>query len=69
MSKEALVELCRVYQDRHFKMGNYWLDRIVPLVARKGRAAYLGPRSADHPDPGAASTVLLFTALRDGFRE
>lgn len=40
-------------------------ERIVPLVARKGRASYLGPRSAGHPDPGAASTLLLFEAFRD----
>jgi len=32
LSKEALVELCRVYQDRYFKMGNHWLDRIVSMV-------------------------------------
>ncbi|GGK95729.1 dihydroxyacetone kinase subunit L [Sphaerisporangium melleum] len=36
----------------------------IPLQARKGRASYLGERSAGHEDPGAASTVLLFTALR-----
>jgi dihydroxyacetone kinase-like protein len=35
----------------------------VPLVARKGRASYLGPRSAGHQDPGATSTALLFAAL------
>nr|BFE62676.1 dihydroxyacetone kinase subunit DhaL [Dactylosporangium thailandense] len=35
----------------------------VPLVARKGRASYLGERSAGHLDPGAASTVLIFEAL------
>lgn len=40
-------------------------ERIVPLVAQKGRASYLGARSAGHPDPGAASTLLLFEALRD----
>jgi phosphoenolpyruvate---glycerone phosphotransferase subunit DhaL len=40
-------------------------ERIIPLVARKGRASYLGPRSAGHADPGAASTLLLFEALRD----
>lgn len=44
-------------------------DRIVPLVARKGRASYLGERSAGHPDPGAASTTLLFHALRDTFAD
>ncbi|MET8159532.1 DAK2 domain-containing protein [Sphaerisporangium sp. NPDC005289] len=36
----------------------------VPLMARKGRASYLGERSIGHEDPGAASTVLLFVALR-----
>ena len=34
-------------------------DAATPLVARKGRASYLGERSADHQDPGATSTVLL----------
>jgi dihydroxyacetone kinase-like protein len=34
-------------------------DSVTPLVARKGRASYLGERSADHMDPGAASAVLL----------
>ena len=34
-------------------------DAVTPLVARKGRASYLGERSADHVDPGAASAVLL----------
>ena len=35
----------------------------VPLVARKGRASYLGDRSAGHLDPGAASTDMLLQAL------
>lgn len=33
-----------------------------PLVARKGRASYLGERSAGHRDPGAASSALLLRA-------
>ncbi|GAB3399844.1 dihydroxyacetone kinase subunit L [Flindersiella endophytica] len=37
----------------------------TPLVARKGRASYLGERSAGHQDPGATSTALLFRALAD----
>ncbi|MEO8510254.1 MAG: dihydroxyacetone kinase subunit DhaL [Chloroflexota bacterium] len=41
-------------------------DRITPLVARKGRASYLGERSANHADPGATSTTILFESLRDG---
>lgn len=37
-------------------------DAATPLVARKGRASYLGDRSAGHQDPGATSTVLLLEA-------
>jgi phosphoenolpyruvate---glycerone phosphotransferase subunit DhaL len=37
----------------------------IPLVAHKGRASYLGERSAGHQDPGATSTALLFRALAD----
>ena len=40
-------------------------DATIPLVARKGRASYLGERSADHQDPGATSvTMLLESAAR-----
>lgn len=31
----------------------------IPLVARKGRASYLGERSAGHQDPGATSSYLI----------
>ncbi len=34
-------------------------DATTPLVARKGRASYLGERSAGHQDPGATSTTLM----------
>ena len=37
----------------------------VPLVATKGRASYLGERSAGHADPGATSTALLIRAAAD----
>jgi len=37
----------------------------VPLVARKGRASYLGERSAGHQDPGATSSHLLLEAAAD----
>ena len=36
-----------------------------PLVARKGRASYLGERSAGHRDPGAESSALLLRAAAD----
>jgi dihydroxyacetone kinase-like protein len=35
------------------------MQATTPLVARKGRASYLGERSAGHQDPGATSTHLL----------
>jgi dihydroxyacetone kinase-like protein len=38
-------------------------DATADLVARKGRASYLGDRSLGHIDPGAASTALMFDAL------
>ncbi|MBV8376349.1 MAG: dihydroxyacetone kinase subunit L [Verrucomicrobia bacterium] len=41
------------------------LSSTTPLIARKGRASYLGERSAGHPDPGASSTVLLFRSAAE----
>jgi dihydroxyacetone kinase-like protein len=38
-------------------------NATVPLVAKKGRASYLGERSVGHMDPGAASTTILLRAL------
>jgi dihydroxyacetone kinase-like protein len=35
----------------------------IPLVARKGRASYLGERSTGHLDPGAASSAILIRCL------
>jgi dihydroxyacetone kinase-like protein len=36
------------------------MKATTPLVARKGRASYLGERSEGHQDPGATSTYYLF---------
>ncbi|MFC5791042.1 dihydroxyacetone kinase subunit L [Agromyces tardus] len=44
-------------------------DATIPLVARKGRASYLGDRSADHLDPGATSAAILVQALADSHAE
>jgi dihydroxyacetone kinase-like protein len=38
----------------------------IPLVATKGRASYLGERSAGHQDPGATSVTLLLRAAASG---
>jgi phosphoenolpyruvate---glycerone phosphotransferase subunit DhaL len=40
-------------------------DDTIPMVARKGRASYLGERSAGHQDPGATSAAMLFEAAAD----
>jgi phosphoenolpyruvate---glycerone phosphotransferase subunit DhaL len=45
--------------------GEEGLKSTIPLVARKGRASYLGERSAGHADPGATSTVLLVRAAAE----
>lgn len=37
----------------------------IPLVATKGRASYLGERSAGHQDPGATSSALILEAAAD----
>jgi dihydroxyacetone kinase-like protein len=41
------------------------MESTVPLVAKKGRASYLGERSAGHQDPGATSTHLLLETAAD----
>jgi dihydroxyacetone kinase-like protein len=41
----------------------------IPLVARKGRASYLGERSAGHQDPGATSSHLLLEAAAETWGE
>jgi dihydroxyacetone kinase-like protein len=37
----------------------------VPMLARKGRASYLGERSIGHQDPGATSSALLIRSLAE----
>ena len=41
------------------------MKATIPMIARKGRASYLGERSRDHQDPGATSTHLLVETLAD----
>ncbi|MBL1096776.1 dihydroxyacetone kinase subunit L [Streptomyces sp. 205] len=40
----------------------------TPMLARKGRASYLGERSIGHQDPGAASSALIVAALTEAAR-
>ena len=39
------------------------MKNTIPLVAKKGRASYLGERSVGHQDPGATSSYLLLQSL------
>jgi dihydroxyacetone kinase-like protein len=42
-------------------------DATESMVARKGRASYLGQRSVGHVDPGATSAALLIAAAATAF--
>jgi dihydroxyacetone kinase-like protein len=43
------------------------MKATIPLVARKGRASYLGERSAGHQDPGATSSFLFLQTVADAW--
>ena len=40
-------------------------EDTIPMIAKKGRASYMGERSKGHKDPGATSMTMILTALRD----
>jgi phosphoenolpyruvate---glycerone phosphotransferase subunit DhaL len=42
-------------------------DATESMVARKGRASYLGQRSVSHIDPGATSAAMLIAAAASAF--
>ncbi len=44
-------------------------ERTAPMLATKGRAAYLGRRSVGHIDPGARSSCLMVEAVCDTLEE
>ena len=43
------------------------MEATTPLIAKKGRASYLGERSIGHQDPGATSTHLILAELSNVF--
>jgi dihydroxyacetone kinase-like protein len=45
------------------------MEGTTPLVARKGRASYLGERSAGHQDPGATSSFLILQAAANTWKD
>lgn len=50
------------------KTANESLVATIPMIAKKGRASYLGERSAGHQDPGATSTTLMLKALYEAVK-
>jgi len=51
--------------ERAAAAAEHGMKATIPLVARKGRASYLGERSAGHQDPGATSSWLLMQAAAE----
>ncbi len=45
------------------------MEGTVDLVARKGRASYLGERARGHQDPGATSSYLLVQSAAEAVEE
>lgn len=50
---------------RAFEAAMVGRDATTPMLARKGRASYLGERSVGHQDPGATSVALLLQAASE----
>jgi len=50
---------------RIIEVANTAADATVPVVATRGRASFLGERSAGHMDPGSRSVALLTAAISD----
>jgi len=57
-SQSEALEICA-------EAAHQGMEATIPLVARKGRASYLGERSAGHQDPGATSTYLILKAAAE----
>jgi dihydroxyacetone kinase-like protein len=45
------------------------MEDTIPMLAKKGRASYLGERSVGHQDPGATSSYLLINTMAEVARE
>ncbi|GAA3649811.1 dihydroxyacetone kinase subunit DhaL [Flavivirga jejuensis] len=45
------------------------MKSTVPLIAKKGRASYLGARSVGHQDAGATSSYLILKSLKEAIEE
>jgi dihydroxyacetone kinase-like protein len=65
--KQALQENQPVNKalERSAEAAKNGMEATIPLVARKGRASYLGERSAGHQDPGATSSYMILKEAAD----
>ena len=54
---------------RALRAAEQGLKSTIPLVAKKGRASYLGERAVGHQDPGATSAYLILKVLYDFVKE
>ena len=59
---------CAALLDAAASAAEAGMKATIPLVARKGRASYLGERSAGHQDPGATSSYLLLRTAAETWR-
>jgi len=48
-----------------YKAAEQGMKDTIQMVAKKGRASYLGERSAGHQDPGATSSFLMLKAASE----
>ncbi|MBW4671445.1 MAG: dihydroxyacetone kinase subunit L [Cyanomargarita calcarea GSE-NOS-MK-12-04C] len=49
--------------EKTVKAGEQGMKDTIPMLAKKGRASYLGERSMGHQDPGATSCYLMLNSL------
>ena len=45
--------------------GKEGMESTIPMIAKKGRASYLGERSKDHQDPGATSVYYMLELMAE----
>jgi dihydroxyacetone kinase-like protein len=58
---EALPEALKACR----KSARLAAEGTIPMIAKKGRASYIGDRSAGTQDPGATSAAMLFETLAE----
>jgi phosphoenolpyruvate---glycerone phosphotransferase subunit DhaL len=53
----------REAMEKAVEAGEQGMKDTIPMLAKKGRASYLGERSMGHQDPGATSCYLMLNSL------